>query len=401
MNLRVSSGRCREMFKENNGKSVVLVACVGTSPAVLTETVWALAHETVPVVPEKVVVITTSTGRDRVVSELLAGDDPVWSQMNKALFKNPDRIKLGTTDIRVIPDANNNEADDLRSADDNMRAADFMLRVLRQYTEDPDTVVCASIAGGRKTMSALMLSCMSLLGREDDKVYHVLTTPEAMSFRPKFYFPCKGSFEYNEAGKTKKITGGKVKIELFEVPFVPIRGWFKEKYKGLPPSYERLVGMIRSETPRAVVFPSLEIDFDGVGNVRLLPSGRSVRLSAAEFVLLCVIATGVDPSAWCKRMTDLMRIVEAADFEMSVRWNDSFVEGSKFHDDVLKAQVQAAHCMSSMRRKFESRGFAESCSLVPKNNGSVTYPLSKITYKNVELLPTELRGYLLPKKDGK
>ena len=182
------------MFIKREEKAIILIACVGTSPAVLTETVWALAHESIPAIPEHVVVITTSTGRDRVVSELLTGENSVWSQMNMALFKDPNRIKLGTTDIRVIPDANNNEVDDLRSADDNMRAADFMLGVLRQYTENPDKIVYASIAGGRKTMSALMLSCMSLLGREDDKVYHVLTTPEAVAFRPKFYFPSKGSF---------------------------------------------------------------------------------------------------------------------------------------------------------------------------------------------------------------
>ena len=116
------------MFIKREEKAIILIACVGTSPAVLTETVWALAHESIPAIPERVVVITTSTGRDRVVSELLTGENSVWSQMNMALFKDPHRIKLGTTDIRVIPDANNNEVDDLRSADDNMRAVRHFLR---------------------------------------------------------------------------------------------------------------------------------------------------------------------------------------------------------------------------------------------------------------------------------
>ena len=36
-----------------------LIAGMGTSPAVLTETVWALAHQAQPVVPDEIVVITT------------------------------------------------------------------------------------------------------------------------------------------------------------------------------------------------------------------------------------------------------------------------------------------------------------------------------------------------------
>ena len=35
-------------------KSVVLVGVVGMNPAVLTETVWALAHESKPVVVDEI-----------------------------------------------------------------------------------------------------------------------------------------------------------------------------------------------------------------------------------------------------------------------------------------------------------------------------------------------------------
>jgi len=43
-------------------RRTILVACIGTSPAVLTETVWALAHRGMPVVPAEIVVLTTKTG---------------------------------------------------------------------------------------------------------------------------------------------------------------------------------------------------------------------------------------------------------------------------------------------------------------------------------------------------
>ena len=154
------------------GKRTILIAGMGTSPAVLTETVWALCHQKKPMVPDEIVVLVTKSGKERLCEELLLGEKSVWDQMLAALKKEKVKIDgkliFGDTSIRVIPDERGNGAWDLRSGEDNLRAADFMLRQIRQYTESPDTVVLASIAGGRKTMSALLFSCMSLLGREKD-----------------------------------------------------------------------------------------------------------------------------------------------------------------------------------------------------------------------------------------
>lgn len=385
----------------NRDKSIVLLACVGTSPAVLTETVWALAHEKKSVVPDRVVVITTSRGKAQIKADLLSGANSVWAQMNKTLFKSSDRVKLGETDIRVIPDASNNEADDLRSAEDNMRAADFMLGVLREFTENPDTVVYASIAGGRKTMSALMLSCMSLLGREDDKVYHVLTTPEAMAFRPKFFFPIRGTFEYSESGKAKKVSGGKVKIELFEVPYVPIRGWFKEKFNKLPPGYPSLVSLLRSSGPRAVVYPEIELDFAGNGCARILPMRRDVKLSEIEFLLLCVMGSGVEQSAWASQMVSLKRKLSCCEVDISIWWKEAFQSSGKFKGLSDKDDMgDLSRCLSVMRKKFAAAGFADNESLFPMRKSRLTFPLQNFKYVNEKLLPAEIRGYLLPMAAG-
>ena len=48
------------MHRQNR---TVLVVGMGTSPAVLTETVWALAHSKEPVVPDKIEVRTTASGK--------------------------------------------------------------------------------------------------------------------------------------------------------------------------------------------------------------------------------------------------------------------------------------------------------------------------------------------------
>jgi CRISPR-associated protein (TIGR02584 family) len=95
-------------------KRIILIAGMGTSPAVLTETVWALAHQKKPVVPDEIVVLVTMSGKDKLCKELLSGDKPVWDEMLTALKK--DKIKVdgkllfGDTSIHVISDEKGNGA---------------------------------------------------------------------------------------------------------------------------------------------------------------------------------------------------------------------------------------------------------------------------------------------------
>ena len=112
----------------------ILVAGMGTSPAVLTNAVWALAHQRVPVVPDEIVVFITKNGKTLLKKELFDGG--VWADMLKCLASEgvdvEGKLMFGETSIRSIPDAKGNEIDDLRTGEDNLRAADFMLAQLRQ-----------------------------------------------------------------------------------------------------------------------------------------------------------------------------------------------------------------------------------------------------------------------------
>ena len=145
----------------------ILIAGMGTSPAVLTETVWALAHQEQPIVPDEIVVITTTSGKDALRTAVMSGEPSVWERLKAALRKEKiaidGKLVFGDTSIRVTPDESGNEIVDLRTGADNFRAADFMLGELRKYTEDTETTILCSIAGGRKTMSALLFSRVVLL----------------------------------------------------------------------------------------------------------------------------------------------------------------------------------------------------------------------------------------------
>lgn len=124
------------------------------SPAILTETVWALARERPSLLPHRVVAVTTTAGRDAIRRELFEGG--IWEKLETALGKT---IRFGTTaeDIRVFTRADNRgrsvELDDIRTPADNEAAADFLLDALRPFTENQDARLVCSPAGSDVTLT--------------------------------------------------------------------------------------------------------------------------------------------------------------------------------------------------------------------------------------------------------
>ncbi|MBP5509341.1 MAG: TIGR02584 family CRISPR-associated protein [Kiritimatiellae bacterium] len=362
-------------------KKVVLVAAMGMSPAVLTETVWALAHRENPTVPDEIAVLTTSSGRNGLKAVLMEGMPCVWERLKDALRRegiaHDGKLVFGETSIRVIPDADGNETDDLRTGEDNLLAANFMLGELRKYTESSDTVVLASIAGGRKTMSALLFSCMTLLGREDDKVYHVLIPPEyECGMEPPFFFPQKGvTHQILSRGQPtgKKVPGTEIGIELFEVPFVRMRGWYQEKFKTIPPSYRTLISRMRMVAPSATVYPEIEID---AWNGRVKVDGRDVPLSKTCFAALLLLADGCP----AKNLHAKLLALHSAKGAAACDWLATFQESERFNEH---SPVDAVYkTMSELRMKLKAIGFSSVESLVPKRGQSVTFPPARVKWCN-------------------
>lgn len=240
----------------------ILVAVTGMSPAILTETIWALAQEKPRCLPAKVVVFGTTRSRDQIRTALL--ESGVWEELRRALKAGPDELVFGDTGehIRVFT-RRGKELDDLTSEEDNTAAADFILENLRQFTENPEIRIQASIAGGRKTMGALLYAAMTLLGRETDRVTHVLASAE-LEKRRDFYFP-----------KNKKEANA---VTLAEVPFVPLRNAFHDLGR-MPGNFRSLVAhytrKLRSEKPPTVRQTDSGFEVDGTP-VHLTPRARLV-----------------------------------------------------------------------------------------------------------------------------
>ena len=132
----------------------ILVAVTGLSPQIVTETLYALAvvleRSQRPFVPTKIRLITTEEGARRAQDSLLNPGNG-WFHRLRSDYRLP-AIEFGPQHIVVLKDGTGKPLDDIRTRDDNERAADAITDEIRQLTRDDDTALHVSIAGGRKTM---------------------------------------------------------------------------------------------------------------------------------------------------------------------------------------------------------------------------------------------------------
>lgn len=222
-------------------KKHVLIVMVGISPAVITETVYALCKEKADP-PDEVIVYTTSTGKKKITQELFNSQNNVWIEMLSELGQT-GKIKFGIPSIKEILIAKNGITEvcnDITSDDENKAMADFLLQEIRGYTDNPGVKISFSIAGGRKSMSAMGALVMSLVGRHCDKLYHILVEEgfENPRLEPPFFYPKDGDM-YPEKNKRSC----DVKLSLMEIPVVLCRYWFHDKYKDIT-DYTDLVNTI-------------------------------------------------------------------------------------------------------------------------------------------------------------
>ncbi|MBO4632412.1 MAG: TIGR02584 family CRISPR-associated protein [Lentisphaeria bacterium] len=222
------------MDKPVSHRKHILIALSGMTPAVVSETIYALIEKND--IPDIVIVVTTGRGLKAFQQlERYSG----WKKLRK---EAGEKIRI---EKRIFQDEDGDNLDDIVSESDNKNFANFLLNILRGCTEEPDTKISFSIAGGRKTMSAIGALCMTMLGRKQDKLYHILVDPpfdQPMS--PTFFFPEPGVKRTGADGKI--YDSGCAKLHLSELPFVYTRYGWQETFQHLPPDFTNAVAMINA-----------------------------------------------------------------------------------------------------------------------------------------------------------
>lgn len=235
----------------------ILLAVTGLSPQVVTETIWALARQTPPWLPDAVSLLTTRAGALAAENGLPAALDALARRLGQP---------LPGAEISVIADSRGRPIDDIASAAGNNAAADAITAFIRTATATPDTVLHVSVAGGRKTQGCLAAMALMLFGREADRLSHVLV-PDALAGRNDFWFPPE--------------TMREDPVVLADIPFVRLRGLWRPEQIGA--GYRAVVQAVQA----AIAGPALVLE---VGSRRVSYGPYQRRLPPQLFAVLAWFA---------------------------------------------------------------------------------------------------------------
>jgi CRISPR-associated protein (TIGR02584 family) len=195
----------------------ILLATTGTSPQVLTETLYAI-HQSGRPFPNEVFVITTRGAKSSLMNGLFR--DGHLAAL-KSEYDLPEFV-FDESHIWLIEDEQGNDIDDAKSIEDQTSMADFITRKVFELTQDENCTIHASLAGGRKTMAFYFGYAMSMFGREQDVLSHVFVDDD-FEFVRDFWFPTKQSKWVTGKNGQGELDTSLATITLAEIPFVRMR----------------------------------------------------------------------------------------------------------------------------------------------------------------------------------
>jgi len=256
----------------------VLLAVSGLSPQIVTETLYALAVRAErPWIPTEIRLLTTVRGAEHARLNLLS-NDPGWFHRLRADYGLPG-IHFDTDGIEVIRDAAGAPLADIRSQADNDATADALTEAVRGLTADPDCALHVSIAGGRKTMGYYLGYALSLFGRAQDRLSHVLVD-EGYEGHPQFYYPSPGERVIHTLGPNPRpLDCQQAQVTLAEIPFVRLREGQPQALLAGSARFSDVVAALN----RALAPPRLTID---VTDARVEAGGQPVAMRPADLAFL-------------------------------------------------------------------------------------------------------------------
>ncbi len=251
----------------------ILLVATGLTPQVVTETLYGLAVAAEPPwIPTEVHLLTTAEGAERARLTLLS-DDPGWFRRLCDDYGLPP-IQFDDGSIHTI--GRDGRVGDLRTPGDNEAAADAITEEVRRLTADPEAALHVSLAGGRKTMGFYAGYALSLFGRPQDRLSHVLVSPPFESHPELFYPARERRVIYTPEGRP--VDAAEARVLLAEIPFVRLRHGLPEALLEGRTTFSATVAAAQA----AVVPPALTFDLRRRG---VVAGGREVRLPPAEYAL--------------------------------------------------------------------------------------------------------------------
>ena len=267
----------------------VLLASLGGTPQVITETLWALMHpdqlidpthrSRKAIIPGRVHIIATSfpghfasrAERDRTIRERIV---ELYAQYGHPA---PEVIVEGVA-------SDGSPLADIRTQSENIAYADHIARVMKAYSEDPEVTVHMSLAGGRKSMSSYDHSAMMFFGRVGDELSHVLVEPTTLENSPQFWWPNQDQAIVTARDGAEVPTASEIaRVDLVHVPFVRLGVRLPSGVPDEALDYARLVEYVEFERRGAPIIVDWESRSVTVGE-------ETAQLEPLHFMFFSVLA---------------------------------------------------------------------------------------------------------------
>ena len=227
----------------------ILLLVSGMSPQIVTETVYALSQtQRPPFLPTEIHLITTSHGAEQARLNLLAGRQHFHQLCQDYGL---DESAFTAERIHVIHDAEGQPLADIRTPAENEAMADFIATMVRELAADPESALHVSIAGGRKTMGYYAGYALSLFGRPQDRLSHVLVS-EGYEVLEDFYYP-KPKKQTIRGRDKKSLDAAKAEVSLAEIPFVRLRSGLPRSLLSGSHSFSKTVELAGKANGRALL----------------------------------------------------------------------------------------------------------------------------------------------------
>ncbi len=272
----------------------ILLCVVGLSPQVVTETIFALTIlQSPPFKPTEIYVITTRDGGERVILTLLDNESGAFFKLAQDYNLDLPKNAFVPDHVRVIHNNYGVPLDDIVTGEDNRAAADALSDFLRQLTEDSSAAIHVSIAGGRKTMGFFVGYALSLFGRQQDRLSHVLVPVEFEGHPQFFYPPPKPQVLFTR--DNRPVRTDSARVSLADIPFVRLRHGVPQDLVAGTGSYARAVASVQQRLGP----PELIIDLT---KRQAIAAGQALPLPSVLFAWIAWFAErcrreGADASA--------------------------------------------------------------------------------------------------------
>ena len=245
----------------------ILLAISGLNPQIITETLYALLMEGRFV--DSIHIITTRLGKEHLL-KLLQPGGPLDAFLDEYGLSRT-QIDFSHANIHVPQDDQGRELDEILDVKNNELFLKTCLELTHRFTKMPDTSVFFLVAGGRKTMSSCLTLAAQLYGRPQDRMFHILVSPEYECSR-EFWFPHKRPVRIelkDSRGNPFWRETKHAEINLISIPFVSIREYISPELLKKPRTpADLMASLIKDDPPMLyiklhdakIIYGNIELD---------------------------------------------------------------------------------------------------------------------------------------------